>query len=123
MQHLIIYPIWITVAAFEELGYNVSFSPYHKHTQLAIEYADDILNQKESYLEALIYCGVEDQKYEDFKSMDEEKKDIIDENFILNSKLENVKFDQQELDHLNNCIDVVKKIILIVNDSKFEKLK
>ena len=99
------------------------FSPYHENIKQAINAAQEILEIKESYLEALEYCKIEDQEHKNLESEGEEVKDAIAENSILNAELSNVELDQHELYLLNNCIDVKTRIILTVSDSKYEKLK
>ena len=78
------------------------FSPYHKYIEQAINAAQEILEIKDSYLEALEYCNIEDQLHKNLESEEEEVKDVIAENSILNAELVNVQLDQQELDLLNN---------------------
>ena len=99
------------------------FNPYLEHFEQVLIAAQEVLEIKDSYLEALEYCNIEDQKYKNLESEGEEVKDVIAENSILNAELANVQLDQQELDLLNKCIDVGKRIILTVSDSKYVKLK
>ena len=78
----------------------------------------------QEYLETLDYLKKEAQGHKELKSeVEEENKDIISQNSILNAELINVDLDKQELKNLNNCISLRPEIILSVNDSKFEKLK
>ena len=86
--------------------------------------ANEIYEEKQEYLETLDYLEKEAQGKEEIKSeVEEENKDIISQNSILNAKLTNVVFDNKELNNLNSCISIKPRIILSVNDSKFEKLK
>ena len=43
------------ISAFEEQGYNVCFSPYHRHLDYVMETANEICEQKQEYLETLDY--------------------------------------------------------------------
>ena len=53
LQHLIIYPIGNIVTAFEERGYNVSFSPCYEYIEQAKIDAEEIIDQRNNYLEIL----------------------------------------------------------------------
>ena len=89
-----------------------------------MEAANEICKQKQEYLETLNDLKKEAQGQEELKSeVEEENKDIISQNSILNTELTNVDLDKQELSNLNNCISIKPRIILSVNDSKFERLK
>ena len=90
------------ISAFEERGYNVCFSPYHRYFDYAMEAANEICNQKQEYLENLNDLKKEVQGQEELKSEVEEDKDIISQNSILNTELTNVDLDKQELSNLNN---------------------
>ena len=95
--------IKVMISAFEERGYNVCFSPYHRYFDYAMETANEICKQKVEYLETLDDPKNEAQGQEELKSeVEEEDKDTIFKNSILNAELTNVDLDKQELSHLNS---------------------